>query len=101
MALPLPIFFVYDSPIKHPRISSVELDYLKLEVQGISPSEKTVESAPYLKILTCRAVWAIMVGNCADCLNYAIPTIVGTTYLDEIHHLKIRKVRVIVYLKAN
>ncbi|CAH1773654.1 unnamed protein product [Owenia fusiformis] len=74
------VFFIYDSPQQHPRISPEEMKHIE---DGI-PQVKRNLSVPWPSILRSPAVWAIIIAHL--CANWAVHATVSTgpMYMKEV-----------------
>ncbi|KAK3094882.1 hypothetical protein FSP39_007455 [Pinctada imbricata] len=76
------MYFVYDSPRHHPRISQAEQTFLTGQLDEIHSSRKKV--VPWLKLLTSLPVWAISVAyTCCHWGEYTFATNIPT-YMKEV-----------------
>ncbi|KAJ3656129.1 hypothetical protein Zmor_015227 [Zophobas morio] len=83
-------YLVYDSPEKHPRISSEEKATVTRETVGLRHSKGEKET-PWIKILLSGPVWAIVVAD--FCLQFNTNIILNElpSYMDRVLHFNIKK----------
>ncbi|KAL4231338.1 hypothetical protein ACF0H5_008917 [Mactra antiquata] len=84
-------FVVYDSPLKHPRISDKEKNHIVTSLKrDIDVTKKTV-STPWKEIFTSLPVWAIIVTHaCANWGTYTFMTNIPS-YMKDVLHFDIKK----------
>lgn len=86
------LYFIYDTPETHPRISHKEKHFIKMKMtKDITGLRKTCKKLPFTHIITCIPFWVIVLSRfCIGCsfgfMKYQIPT-----YYDEILHFDIRQ----------
>lgn len=88
------LYFVYDAPAQHPRISSKELAYIEKAVRSImqSTTEKLTKT-PWLAILTSPPVWMNVIGHFGGGWGLFTLMTQTPTYFKVIHNWDIRAVR--------
>ncbi|GFR08164.1 putative inorganic phosphate cotransporter [Trichonephila clavata] len=83
------IFLTYNKPKDHPRISQLEIDYIKKGQNHVANEQKT--PVPWKKVFTSRAVWAI--ATVTFCSSWGFTTFLTKlpTYLEVVLHVAIQK----------
>ncbi|XP_035223290.1 sialin-like isoform X2 [Stegodyphus dumicola] len=84
------LFFVFDTPAKHPRISSFELEYIQRNVLYVSKEKQNV-SVPWLHVIRSPPVWAVTVAKFCGAWSFICFQSKLPAYLDEVLHLPIQK----------
>jgi MFS family permease len=88
VVLALWLVVVSDSPSQHPRITVEEKDYIESSIGGTHQSHPT--STPWLKFLTCRPFYAIIIAQfCALWGSFTLLTNIPT-YMKEILKFNIK-----------
>ncbi|KAK0055306.1 sialin-like isoform X2 [Biomphalaria pfeifferi] len=85
------MFFVFDSPDIHPRVSDREKVYIKESLVGnMSTSMEDKGSTPWVSILLSMKVWAIVVSH--TCANWGTYTFLTNmpTYLREVLYFPVQ-----------
>ncbi|CAL1301543.1 unnamed protein product [Larinioides sclopetarius] len=84
------VFLVFESPIKHPRISAKELDYIQKNTEVIS-TEKKNAPVPWLQVALSAPVWAATVAKFCGAWSFMCFQSKLPAYLDEALHMRIQK----------
>ncbi|XP_054719646.1 LOW QUALITY PROTEIN: putative inorganic phosphate cotransporter [Uloborus diversus] len=82
------IFFIYESPDQHPRISKAELNYIR---RGQDRQEGVRAPVPWRAILTSGSLWALVVTHFGN--NWGFYTLLTElpTYLSNILHFDLKQ----------
>jgi ACS family sodium-dependent inorganic phosphate cotransporter len=83
-------YFVYDSPRQHPRISDTERESIESEMDGQASSFGMKKKTPWLRILSSKPVWAIIVADICIQFNTNIIMNELPSYVDEVLHFNIK-----------
>ncbi|XP_074106260.1 major facilitator superfamily transporter 10 [Cotesia typhae] len=83
------IFFVYNTPVEHPRIDYQEKLYIEACVEPKNPDDD--RGVPWLAILTSGPMWAITITQCGQ--SWAFYTLLTElpTYMDRILHFDVQQ----------
>ncbi|KAF7278773.1 major facilitator superfamily transporter 10 [Rhynchophorus ferrugineus] len=81
------MLFVYDNPMSHPRIDKQEQAYI---LASIGPQNEDRSSVPWLKMLTCVPLWAILITQCGNSFAFYIQLTELPTYMDKILHFSMQ-----------
>ncbi|GFS51866.1 hypothetical protein TNIN_195591 [Trichonephila inaurata madagascariensis] len=84
------IFLVFESPVKHPRISANELAYIQKNIPFVSNDKKNA-SVPWLHVVRSAPVWAVTVAKFCGAWSFICFQSKLPAYLDEVLHLPIQK----------
>ncbi|KAB0792954.1 hypothetical protein PPYR_12574 [Photinus pyralis] len=83
------IFFIYDTPSSHPRICRQEQAYI---LASIGPQDEDDRApVPWLQIITCVPLWAILVTMCGQAWAFYTQLTEMPTYMSEILHFDIQQ----------
>lgn len=83
------IFFIYDTPSSHPRICRQEQAFI---LASIGPQDEDDRAAvPWLQIITCVPLWAILVTMCGQAWAFYTQLTEMPTYMSEILHFDIQQ----------
>lgn len=87
------IYLVYDSPHSHPRISIKERAYIERAVrrQDDELLDPENDDVPWLSIITCVPLWAILVTQCGQSWAFYTQLTELPTYMKNILHLNIQR----------
>lgn len=83
------IFFVYDTPVTHPRIDAQEKEFI-LECIGRDEDEQP-GPIPWRGILTCVPLWAILITQCGQSWAFYTQLTELPTYMNNILHFDIQQ----------
>lgn len=87
------MYFVYDSPRQHPRISKEELVYL-MENLPKSLSDDKRRPVPWMAILTSGPVWVTILAHWGAIWGFYTLLAQGPTYFSFIHGWDINMVKI-------
>lgn len=82
-------YFIYDSPSTHPRICQQERAYILASI-GPQDEEHSKGSIPWLKMLTCVPLWAILITQCGQSWAFYTQLTELPTYMAQILHFNIQ-----------
>lgn len=87
------MYFVYDRPSIHPRISAEEREYIQRATRTkddelVDPDED--ESIPWGSLITCLPLWAILVTQCGQSWAFYTQLTELPTYMDRVLHLNVQ-----------
>ncbi|XP_044252844.1 putative inorganic phosphate cotransporter [Tribolium madens] len=81
-------FLIYDSPSTHPRINPQERAFI---LASIGPQDEDDRAAiPWLKMLTCVPLWAILITQCGQSWAFYTQLTELPTYMSQILHFDIQ-----------
>ncbi|XP_067628286.1 sialin [Eurosta solidaginis] len=83
------LYFAYDSPAEHPRISSAEQRYIEKSL-GASSYPANQGPTPWGRILTSRAVWMNVIAQWGGIWSLFTMMTQAPTYFRVIHHWNIK-----------
>lgn len=85
------IYFIYESPSKHPRISTKELEYLQKNISCFSSPSQETPKIPWRSILTSGPVWAVAIAK--FCWAWGFYTLLSKlpSYLATVLHFPIEQ----------
>ncbi|XP_060582480.1 sialin-like [Ruditapes philippinarum] len=84
------MFCVFDSPVRHPRISEQEKIYILQKLQSEVDIRKTPTTTPWSKILSSCSVWAIIVSQaCSEWGLYTFMTNIPS-YMEDVLQFQIK-----------
>uniref|UniRef100_A0A1I8NQV3 Major facilitator superfamily (MFS) profile domain-containing protein n=1 Tax=Stomoxys calcitrans TaxID=35570 RepID=A0A1I8NQV3_STOCA len=83
------LFFVYDTPAQHPRISESELRYIEKSL-GASVQNSPTAGTPWLQILTSKPVWMNCIAQWGGIWGLFTMMTQAPTYFRVIHNWNIR-----------
>ncbi|GFR07831.1 hypothetical protein TNCT_274031, partial [Trichonephila clavata] len=83
------IFLTYNKPTDHPRISQLEINYIKKGQVNVANDQKT--PVPWKKVFTSRAVWAIAIVTFCSAWGFTTLLTKLPTYLEVVLHVSIQK----------
>ncbi|XP_044013373.1 sialin [Aphidius gifuensis] len=78
------LYFVYDSPSQHPRISKIELDYILENTPKSLPNDEK-RPVPWIAILTSGPVWVTIMAHWGAIWGFYTLLAQGPTYFSRIH----------------
>lgn len=88
------LYFVYDSPAEHPRISEEEREYIESSL-GNTKQKKNMPT-PWMEILTCKHVWFLVIAQFGGIWGLFTFMTQAPTYLKYIHGLDIKMVIIFI-----
>ncbi|XP_015838353.2 putative inorganic phosphate cotransporter [Tribolium castaneum] len=81
-------FLIYDSPSSHPRINPQERAFI---LASIGPQDEDDKAPiPWLKMLTCVPLWAILITQCGQSWAFYTQLTELPTYMSQILHFDIQ-----------
>lgn len=86
------LYFVYDSPAQHPRISSIELTHIEKSLSSMI-QHVNVTKTPWKAILTSSPVWMNVIGHFGAGWGLFTLMTQSPKYLRVMHNWDIREVR--------
>ncbi|GFU71881.1 hypothetical protein TNCV_1628221 [Trichonephila clavipes] len=89
------IFLTYNKPTDHPRISQLEINYIKKGQINVANDQKT--PVPWKKVFTSRAVWAIAIVTFCSAWGFTTLLTKLPTYLEVVLHVSIQKHGVLLH----
>ncbi|KAI8123658.1 hypothetical protein FF38_12474 [Lucilia cuprina] len=85
------LFFVYDSPAQHPRISDTELRYIEKSLgSSVQTTNAQAQGTPWRSILTSRPVWMNVIAQWGGIWGLFTLMTQAPTYFRVIHNWNIR-----------
>ncbi|EFA08919.1 Putative inorganic phosphate cotransporter-like Protein [Tribolium castaneum] len=81
-------FLIYDSPSSHPRINPQERAFILASIGPQDEDDKA--SIPWLKMLTCVPLWAILITQCGQSWAFYTQLTELPTYMSQILHFDIQ-----------
>ncbi|XP_022916483.2 putative inorganic phosphate cotransporter [Onthophagus taurus] len=81
------LLLVYNSPMTHPRIDRQEKEFI---LASIGPQDEEKSSIPWMKMLKCLPLWAILVTQCGQSWAFYTQLTEMPTYMSEILHFDIQ-----------
>lgn len=85
------MYFVYDEPKKHPRISSEERRYIEVTCRIKDHESLDDDYVPWKKIFTSVPVWAILFTQCGQSWAFYTQLTELPTYMQNILHFNIQQ----------
>ncbi|KAJ3662869.1 hypothetical protein Zmor_007189 [Zophobas morio] len=81
-------FLIYDSPSSHPRINEQEKAFI---IASMGPQDEDEKAPiPWLKMLTCVPLWAILITQCGQSWAFYTQLTELPTYMSQILHFDIQ-----------
>lgn len=78
------LFFAYDSPSKHPRISFEEKEYIETSIAEYQKTNIPPSSTPWKDILKSKVVWSVSVAHLASNWSVYQMNALLPTYLNDV-----------------
>lgn len=86
------MWFIYDSPMVHPRIDPQERAFILASFGPPIDEEEHRGPLPWLKFLTCVPLWAILITQCGNSWMFYVQLTELPTYMKNILHFDIEQV---------